>query len=62
MFVTVRATASILNIRPLFKIAIMIMAGGAVYMTGCIIYWCINKQSLFNEQVIRRVQRMFFNK
>ncbi len=62
MFATVRATASILNIRPLFKIAIMIMAGGAVYMIGCIIYWCINRQSLFNEQVIRRVQRMFFNK
>ena len=55
MFVVVRWVASAVSAGALVKIVAMVAAGGAVYMIGSIIFWCLNKKSLFNDMTIRRV-------
>ena len=62
MYLTVRWVASAVETAALFKIVAMVAAGGAVYMTGCILYWCLNRKSLFNEMVIRRIENRLIRK
>ena len=42
------------NVKTIAIVA-MVAAGGTVYMLGSIVFWCVNKKSIFNDMIIRRV-------